>query len=176
MSASPYYEEHTQVYRVRPRFEIESNASVDDVVQKIKTSLDQGDGSVKARIRNGFATLFLPEEEQHFWSPRLNLSLYEEGEDKTQICGVYGPKTNVWAFFLYGYLFVGFLALISGVFAISQWAIGSDPKALWFFVPAFLGVLALYISAQMGQKIGAQQTFQLHQVYESAVGEHTEIR
>jgi hypothetical protein len=33
----------------------------------------------------------------------------------------------------------------------------------------------MYLTAQFGQKIGAQQTFLLHQIYESAVGQSVEI-
>ncbi len=163
-------------FRVRPRFSQTVDMNIDAAQKQLVDHITTQTERCTAKVFPGFVSLHIPEEEQHFWSPRLNLSLYKEGENKTQICGVYGPRTNVWAFFLYAYLFVGFLALISGVFAISQWAIGTEPKALWFFVPAFAGVLGLYISAQMGQKIGAQQTFQLHQVYEAAIGKHADIR
>jgi hypothetical protein len=37
-----------------------------------------------------------------------------------------------------------------------------------------VGVL-LYLGAQLGQKLGAWQTFQLHQAYQTAIGRPTEI-
>ena len=70
---------------------------------------------------------------------------------------------------------MGFLGMISGVLAISQWVIEIDPWAAWPFGAALAGLIALYIVAQMGQKLGAMQTFQLHQAYEAAIGKHTEI-
>ena len=33
----------------------------------------------------------------------------------------------------------------------------------------------LYLGSQLGQKLGAWQTFQLHQAYETAVGRPAEI-
>ena len=33
----------------------------------------------------------------------------------------------------------------------------------------------LYLAAQLGQKLGAWQTFQLHQAYQAAIGRPTEI-
>jgi hypothetical protein len=36
--------------------------------------------------------------------------------------------------------------------------------------------LLLYVGAQLGQKLGAWQTFQLHQAYQTAVGRPAEIR
>jgi hypothetical protein len=35
--------------------------------------------------------------------------------------------------------------------------------------------VVLYISAQLGQKLGAWQTFQLHQAYQTAIGRPAEI-
>jgi hypothetical protein len=36
--------------------------------------------------------------------------------------------------------------------------------------------IGMYLLAQFGQKIGAQQTFLLHQIYEQAVGTTIEIK
>ena len=46
---------------------------------------------------------------------------------------------------------------------------------LWiFWTLAGLAVI-LYLSAQMGQKLAAQQTFTLHQAYERATGQSIPI-
>ena len=37
------------------------------------------------------------------------------------------------------------------------------------------GAIGLYISAQFGQKLGAIQTFRLHQIYEAAIGRTADI-
>jgi hypothetical protein len=56
---------------------------------------------------------------------------------------------------------------------------------LWLKMPAWgLGIatvmlliaIGMYLLAQFGQKIGAQQTFLLHQIYEEAAGQTVEIR
>jgi len=51
-------------------------------------------------------TLFVVEKDTHYWSPRLSLSLESAGEGKTRIDGTYGPSTNVWSAFLYGYMLI----------------------------------------------------------------------
>lgn len=50
-----------------------------------------------------------------------------------------------------------------------------QPWGLWIFAALMLIMIGMYIFAQLGQKIGAQQTFLLHQIYEEAVGESVEI-
>tara|TARA_R110002096_G_scaffold123315_19_gene266919 strand:+ start:445 stop:945 length:501 start_codon:yes stop_codon:yes gene_type:complete len=163
-------------FRVRPRFRQVINLAPEAVQQRIVNQIDEDKDRCDVKTFPGFVRLRIPEEQRHFWSPRLTLSLNPEDEGKTSICGVYGPNANVWALFLYGYFIIGFLGMISGVLAISQWVIEVEPWAVWPFGAAMAGLIALYVVAQMGQKLGAMQTFQLHQAYEAAIGKHAEIR
>jgi membrane protein implicated in regulation of membrane protease activity len=78
--------------------------------------------------------------------------------------------------FFYGYLFVGFLGLVALIVGVSQWAVGKPPWFLWGLAAAAIGTISLYVVAQIGQKLGASQTFRLHQAYEEAIGEQAEIR
>lgn len=50
------------------------------------------------------------------------------------------------------------------------------PWGLWIFGGMVAVAVGLYVSAQFGQKLGARQTFLLHQIYESAMGATVEIR
>ena len=170
MSASPYYEEHTQPYRIRPRFEIESNASVEDVVKKIKSSLDKGDGSVKARIRNGFATLFLPEEEQHFWSPELTINV-EETEDGSIISGLYGPRASVWTAFVFIYSLIGFAFMIVCIVGFANRSIGNSSTILWAAPVLVIIFLSFYLSSYFGQKLARDQMLRLHDFVENNIRE-----
>ncbi len=163
-------------FHVRPRFRQVIDMPIEEVQGKLVSQIDEENDRCAVKAFPGFVRLRIPEEEQHFWSPRLTLSLDPEEEGKTAINGIYGPNANVWALFLYSYFIVGFLGMISGVLAISQWFIGSDPWAFWLLGGALAGLTALYITAQMGQKLGAMQTFQLHQAYEAAIGKHAQIR
>lgn len=124
----------------------------------------------------GYVNLRVPEANQHFWSPQLSIS-FEEGDDgRTVIQGTYGPNTNLWAIFLYGYLVAGFLGIIASVLGFCQWAIDATPWGFWLLGAAVAVLALLYFFAQTGQKIGAQQTFALHHILESALGEAVTIR
>jgi hypothetical protein len=47
-----------------------------------------------------------------------------------------------------------------------------DDEPWAFYVTGSMAVIAglLYLAAQLGQKLGAWQTFQLHQAYQAAIG------
>ena len=162
-------------FRSRPRFCQILEKSPEMLQDQILESINGSETDYEVLDFAGFLCLRIPENDRHFWSPRLNLSFDQTEEGKTQITGIYGPNANVWSIFLYSYLTLGSAALFSGVLSISQWAIDAKPWGLWIFAPATVGIVALYFIAQFGQKLGAQQTFQLHQTYETAVGEPVAI-
>ena len=62
-----------------------------------------------------------------------------------------------------------------GVFGFAQCLIGQRPWALWIFGAMLAAGIGLYVIAQFGQKLGALQTFRLHQIYEAAMGRTVEI-
>lgn len=163
-------------FRIRPHFVHEEEVSLADFQSDIVKAIEENETRCHVKSFPGYLTLVIPDEDQHFWSPQLNLSLEEEPEgETTTIRGTYGPNTNVWSMFLYAYLTGGCLAGVSAVFAISKWVVSG---VSWVFIPAAVFVtllIALYIVAQTGQKLGAQQTFLLHQAYESAIGKQITV-
>ena len=162
-------------FRIRPRFTQTVDLDIETVQQRLFARANREDSRCEVKSFPGFISLRIPEQDQHFWSPQLNLSLEPDGHDKTVIHGIYGPNTNVWSLFLYGYLFVGSLGLFSGILGFAQWMIGSRAWGLWIFGAMLAAAIALYVIAQFGQKIGARQTFLLHLTYEDAMGLPVEI-
>ena len=79
------------------------------------------------------------------------------------------------SFFLFSYLIVWFLGIIAGVIATAQWMIGSYQWGMWAAGGALGLIAVLYLVAQTGQKLGAQQMFLLHQTYEAAMGAPIEV-
>jgi cell division protein FtsW (lipid II flippase) len=77
--------------------------------------------------------------------------------------------------YLYGYLLVGTAGIFAAMFGISQWLAGTRPWAFWILAALVFCALVLYIMAQFGQKLGARQTFLLHQEFESAIGRTVDI-
>jgi hypothetical protein len=162
-------------FRLRPRFSQVLDLGVEAAREQIVNSALKQANRCEVKSFPGYVTLQVLEKDSHYWSPRLSLSLDPDGEGRTRVVGIYGPNTNVWSAFLYGYMLVGLVAMFSGLLGACQFWLGMAPWGLWIFAAMLLIMAAMYVSAQFGQKLGAQQTFLLHQIYESAVGEGAEI-
>jgi hypothetical protein len=122
----------------------------------------------------GHITVKINPQHRHFWSPQLNISL-ESIQDVTVIRGLYGPNPTVWAVFFFGYSSLGIIVIIVGMLLLSQYMLGMETK-LWWVIPACVVIaIILYLVAQVGQKIGASQMFDLHHFYENTVGEKVSI-
>jgi hypothetical protein len=122
----------------------------------------------------GHVVIRINQEDRHFWSPQLSLTI-DENEDGTQIRGLYGPAPNVWTIFLLSYLAIAVLALFALFLGLSYWMLDQDIKILWALPLLGSAAVIVYLIAQFGQKIGAEQTFRLHQFIESTLGREMHI-
>lgn len=156
-------------FRIRPRFE-HTVARAPEVVRTcIAEASAASDTEFEVKSMAGMIVIHIAETERHRWSPRLQLSLDEADDGGTHIVGVYGPEHEVWAMFIYGYLVTGLLGTFSGIYGCAQLFLGQPPWALWICGSMAVVAGVLYLVAQLGQKLGAWQTFELHQVYQDAL-------
>ena len=162
-------------FGIRPHFSETVDLPPEVIQAKIIREVERDLGGCEIKEFPGYLSLHIPEEEQHFWSPRLTLSIDATEDGKTRLSGIYGPNTNVWSIFLYGYLLTGSTGVISGILGGVQWHLDIPVWGLWIFGAMVAIAVGLYVFAQFGQKLGAAQTFQLHQIYESAMGRRVEI-
>lgn len=161
-------------FRIRPRFQIVSPDSEADIAQLLKNRVQQGECACRVSIIPGFIVLKIPADQRHYWSPQLSLSL-EPSDEGTLIRGLYGPNPTIWAMFAFLYAGIGLLALFIMIIGFSAKSLGNSAPILWA-LPVLGGVAALlYVFAQTGQKLGAEQTFTLHRFFEETVGLKTPI-
>ena len=156
-------------FRIRPRFEQTVPYSSEEICHRIKQSSSANPTECEVRSIGGMIVVHIAEKERHRWSPRLQLSLDEVDGGGTHIVGVYGPEHEVWAMFIWGYLMTGLLGTFSGIYGFAQLFLGQMPWALWICGSMAVIACVLYLVAQLGQKLGAWQTFELHQIYEEAL-------
>ncbi len=165
-------------FRVRPRFRQETSLEVEAVKERIQSRLHQPDCPCQGYIVPGFhthITLKIPKQEQHYWSPQLHLTLEAKAEGGTLIRGLYGPNPSVWGMFAFGYGVLIALFTFTAIIGFSLWSLKMDTTILWF-LPIIVVLLAgLYMVAQFGQKLGAEQTFALHHFYEETLGERAVV-
>lgn len=158
----------TSGFSVRPRFEQVVEPSPDEL-RDLLVSGAVGSAECEVRSTTGMVVIHVASAKRDRWSPRLQLSLEPDEGGGTHVVGVYGPEHEVWAFFIYGYIVTGLLGTFSGIYGFAQMFIGEMPWALWICGSMLVVAGGLYLAAQLGQKFGAWQTFELHQLYETAV-------
>lgn len=153
-------------FRIRPRFRVVSPTPQEQILTSLKEALKKDNSECIGVVIPGHATIKITPQETHFWSPQLDLSLEDE-EEGTLIRGLYGPNPSVWALFAFSYLVIGVLLLFLLVIGFSAYSLSEDITILWG-VPVLLALgIGIYLLSQVGQKIGAEQTFTLHHFIES---------
>lgn len=154
-------------FRIRPRFKHELTGEQDEIEAHILESAQKSD-LFKVSHLKGHIYIKMHPSRQHLWSPQLHLT-FEEADDQVVVRGLYGPNPTLWAIFFFGYTALGLLSLFIGMWGLSRHSLGMSSHMLWL-IPLFgLLALGLYISAQAGQKLGAQDMFDMHHLYEEAV-------
>lgn len=148
-------------YRVRPRFKIESDYSVDTLKKKLQDGLQQEQATCTGIVNDGYVTIYIPHEDQHYWSPQLNLT-FEETEKGSLIRGLYGPRPVVWTMFVFFYSVIALAVLFIGVLGLSYAMLGKSTVILWLEPVLILIFLSLYLVAHFGQKLGEKQMIILH--------------
>ncbi|MCB9262272.1 MAG: hypothetical protein H6607_07855 [Flavobacteriales bacterium] len=151
----------TDFLEIRPRFKKLSPENREVLQNRLNDFLSQPNEQLFGSMINNHATINIPVEQQHFWSPQLGLS-FEDHENGTIIRGLYGPKPVVWLMFMFLYFFLGFVVLVVLIVAISRQNLGLSTYILWV-VPFLLGgILTLWFSGKAGKKIGHNQIYQIH--------------
>lgn len=160
-------------FRIRPRFKHQVKGELSQVVEKIKGALESEQDFTMINMSNHLY-IKIHGEKQHFWSPQLDLS-FEQEEENVIIRGLYGPKPTIWAVFFFGYVVLGILTVFIGMWGLTRWSLGMPSTVLWA-IPIFALIAAgLYFMGQTGQKLGAQQMFDIHHFYEDTMGDKIEI-
>lgn len=156
-------------YQIRPRFEIESTLSTNELANRLKKGIGKIDSPVKGQVHPTFATLYIPRKDQHYWSPRLTLSIYETDKGCT-IRGMYGPHPSIWTMFVFFYSIIAFAFLVITIIGFSNRSIGNSGAILWLLPVLLLVFSSLYATSYFGQKKGEHQMKTLQDFFESSTG------
>lgn len=160
--------------RIRPRFQKQLSGPPEYVADLIEQAMSKQDLDLHISRRPGHIILSVGDEERHYWSPQLDLSL-ERNEEGTLIRGLYGPNGQVWTLFLFGYGSIAVLSMFILIIGGSRYMLDLPSGILWL-LPVLGGLaLLLYFFGQFGQKLGAEQTFLLHHFFEDTVHERIHI-
>lgn len=162
-------------FRIRPRFTQTVEFSLAETRERLLCAFAGHSPAYDIKVFPEFIGIHIADQDRRYWSPRLFLSLKSTTENTTLVEGIYGPECEIWSIFVYGYFVTGMLGTFSGILGFAQRHIDSYPWGLWVCGTMIVLAALLYLFAQLGQKLGAWQTFQLHQAYQTAVGLRAEI-
>lgn len=159
-------------FRVRPKFEMTTPKTMEEIISLVKVRLLHNTHDLHGQAMHDHITIRVNKAQRHYWSPQLNVIMYREPEDSsTRLVGVYGPMPNVWTLFTIIYLAIGVLTTFISIIGFSQRALGEESKIL-FIIPILLFLaLSMYIASQLGQKLGAAQTYAIHYFFQEALEE-----
>ncbi|MFT5722949.1 MAG: hypothetical protein ACI9JN_000054 [Bacteroidia bacterium] len=96
---------------IRPRFRKQSQQSLEALLSQLQLIFDNNEDQILGSIVHRHATVNIPLDQAHFWSPQLTLN-FEEVDEGTLIRGLYGTNPNVWLLFMFLYFFMGFVAMM----------------------------------------------------------------
>lgn len=147
---------------------VQTSLSPDDINQRIRTLLKAENAPCEGQTTRGFATIYPPQKEQHFWSPQLTITI-EELEEGNLVRGLYGPKPSVWTMFVFFYSAIGFATMIILMVGLSLWSLGNSADILWFVPGLIILLMSLYLVAYSGQKLGHKQMGILHRFIEECL-------
>ena len=161
-------DEQIHFRRIRPRIRVHTSLSPDEINQRIKSLLNSENAKCEAQVTKGFATIYPPKKEQHFWSPQLTITV-EEVEKGHLVRGLYGPKPSVWTMFVFFYSAIGFATMIVLMIGLSLWSLGNPAPILWL-VPVLVALFfSLYLVAYFGQRMGHKQMGSIHRFIEECL-------
>ena len=149
---------------LRPRFKLDFKESQQELIEKFKKNLEDGSCKYCSKIVDGHIVIDVPIEENHFWSPQLNIEIEKVEDNKTIVKGLFGPKPQVWTLFMFFHFAVAVAFIGFSVMAYVQWTLKSDFR---FAITIVIGLpilwIIMYFLGRIGKKTGHKQMNELHE-------------
>lgn len=155
-------EKNSEVF-LRPRFKIDFEETEDELLRKFKSNLSHGDCKYCSKIVDQHIIIDVPLEEDHFWSPQLNVEITSGETSKSIVKGLFGPKPQVWTLFMFLHFAVGITFLIFLTLLYVKWIFGNSltfPLIMVIALPIIW--VTLYVIGRLGRKKGKIQMEELH--------------
>lgn len=142
-----------------------------EVIQRVKDHLKHDIHHLEGEGMQDHITIRVRKSHRHYWSPQLSILMQPDDNQNIRIRGIYGPMPNVWTLFTISYLAIGTISLFISIIGFSQKTLGQDAPILWALPLLAVLAVSLYLLSQMGQKLGAAQTYAIHYFFEEALDE-----
>jgi hypothetical protein len=164
---------------LRPTFMLDVPEPCARVTERLRTGLDAQPVWVKwSRVPGArqeescdgvFAWIAMPESDQKFFSPWLQLSVMPQQDGSTQLFGRFSPKPAVWTGFALAYLFFGCVTFFSVMVGLSQLMVKLSPWAFYVTGATALVIVALYAISHTGKALADRQMLTLRAAVDAAL-------
>lgn len=156
-------EKNNDIY-LRPRFKMNFEESQQNLIGKFKDISKNKTSKFDIVISDGHVIIDISAEENHFWSPQLNLEIEEIEENRSIVKGLFGPKPQVWTFFMFIHFVMAVAFIGFSITTYVQWTLNGDYKAT-LIVTLALPILwiIMYFMGRIGKKKGHKQMDELHE-------------
>ena len=160
---NPIHENKINRVLLKPRFRMELDESETEILHKFMAGLEQSDLKYPNKIVDQHIIIDVLPEEEHFWSPQLQIEIDKDENEKTIVKGLLGPKPKVWTFFMFLHFFVAVAFCIFLVIFYTNWSLNQEYGfALSMCIVMPILWIVLYFSGQLGKRFGYKQMLELH--------------
>ncbi|MCF6213533.1 MAG: GTP-binding protein [Flavobacteriaceae bacterium] len=160
---TPIHNNEINRYILKPRFKVSLKASQEIVIKELGRIFKNTSCKYSSKIVNHHIVVDIPEEDNHFWSPQLHLEIEKETAETVLLRGHFGPKPQVWTFFMFLHFAVALSFFVFFVIAYSNYTLNKDYAfALTMCVVLPIIWIGFYIAGQLGKKKGHTQMQDLH--------------
>jgi hypothetical protein len=148
---------------LRPRFKLNYDLNHQEIISKFKNKFSSEKCTYYHKISDGHIIIDLPKDENHFWSPQLNIEIIEVSENKSLVKGLFGPKPQIWTMFMFIHFVLAFAFIGFSIAAYVKWSLKTDYT--FFLGMIFFPIIAwfaMYFLGRLGKKKGQNQMQELY--------------
>lgn len=155
--------EKNKEVHLRPRFKFTVEQAPEAVIKKFRLQQEIKTQKHQIKIVGHHIIIDVAKEEDHYWSPQLHIEI--EGFDdnnRALVKGLFGPKPQVWTFFMFLHFAVAFAFVVFGIMAYVKWILKTNytfSLVMTCLMP--LVWVLLYFVGRFGKKTGQKQMNEL---------------
>ena len=155
---------------LRPRYSMIVPITIEESINRIVKGVELSNGDVNVIVRHHNIKLSIAEEDQHYWSPELNINIDHANVDgETVVYGVCGPKQSVWLMFTFFYGLLIFATLVVSLFGFTRLNLGMSSEILFVIPVLLIIIISMYFTSKYGQKLAYDQMYLLRKIVKRAI-------
>ncbi len=152
--------------RVRPAFQIDALGEAESLAEILRARLEAEHPYIDGTVARGQCTLRVPQSEQRFWTPYLDIMFQDTPQELSErptvrLWGTFSPRPEIWTAFVFAIGTLVVVSIFAGVYGMAQWVLGRTPFALLVPPSAACGAGLLYLAALVGQGLSISDMYRL---------------